>query len=70
MYQSGFRIFELCGYVSGQAEVRVLIDRAWDKTGYIGDGTKDLRERIGKRWGGLNSGEVYFSNIIAGGMDQ
>jgi len=35
MDQSRFRIFELRGYVSGQTEIRVLVDRAWDETGYV-----------------------------------
>ena len=65
MDQSGFGVFELRGYVSGQTEVWVLIDRAWDKAGYVRDGTKYLRERIGERWGGLNGGEVDFSNAVS-----
>ena len=64
MDQSGLGVFELRCYVSRQAEVWVLIDCAWDKTGYIGDRAEDLREGIGKRWGGLDSGEVDFSNVV------
>jgi hypothetical protein len=68
--QSRFGVFELRGYVSGQTEVWVLVDRAWDEAGYIRDGTEYLREGVGEGWGGLDSGEVDFSNVIAGEMDK
>lgn len=70
MNQRRLRVFELRGYVSGQPEVWVLIDRAGDKAGYIRDGTEDLRERVGEGWGGLNSGEVDFPYVISGRIDQ
>ena len=47
-----------------------MIDCAWDKAGYIRDGTEDLRERVGKGRGGLNGGKVDFSNVISGGIRQ
>jgi len=68
--QSWFRVFELRGYVSCQTEVWVLVDRAWDKTGYIRDGTEYLREGVGEGRSGLYSGEVDLSNVIAGETDQ
>ena len=33
--QSRFGIFELRSYVSRQTEVWILVDRAWDKAGYV-----------------------------------
>jgi len=63
--QGGFRVFELRSHVSGQTEVWVLVDRAWDETGYIRDGTEYLREGVGEGWSGLDGSEVYFSDVIA-----
>ena len=65
--QCRFRVFEFRGHVSSQTEVWVLVDRAWDETGYVRDGTEYLREGVGERWSGLDCGEVDFSNVIAGG---
>ena len=66
MDQSRFGIFQFHGHVSCQTEVRVLVDRAWDKAGYVRDRTEYLRERVGEGWSGLDGGKVNLSDVITG----
>lgn len=69
MDQGRFRVFELRCHVSGQTEVWVLVYRAWDKTGYIRDGTEYLREGVGEGRSSLDGGEVDFSDVVAREME-
>ena len=70
MDQGGLGVFELRCHVSSQAEVRVLVYRAWDETGYVRNGTEYLREGIGERRSGLDGSEVDFSDVITRKMDK
>lgn len=44
--EEGFGVLEFGGDVPGEAEVRVLVDRAGDKARNVGFGAEDLREGV------------------------
>lgn len=61
---------QLLGDVARQAEVGILVDRAWDEGGNVGLCAEDLREGVGKGRRRLNGAKVYLANVITAEMSR
>lgn len=65
MEQCGLGVLELGRDVAGEAEVRILVDRAGDEAWDVGGSTEDVGEGVGERGCGLDGGEVDLAYIVA-----
>ena len=62
--QCRLRVLQLRRDVSREAEVRILVDRAWDEAWDVRLGAEDLGEGVREGWRGLDGREVDFPNVI------
>lgn len=65
MDQRRLGILELHGDVSRQAEIRVLVYRAWDEARNVALRAEDVWERVGEGRCSLDRGKVNFTDVVA-----
>lgn len=63
--ERGLLVLEALGDFTGDAEVRVLVDRAGDEARDVGLGAEDLGERVGEGGGGLDRDKVPLADVVA-----